>query len=165
MNPRIFNFIRRIKSVSRLTYLGIIITLLLVTTIIILVVLREEDWQLSPHVKPDYRLIEKIVVLSNEKRPKNKEEWPDIDIILPITVKDSAFLGWFFNSIEIFFPHYHEIILLVEKADAYILHGVVPHKQGRYKAIIVNNPFEPAEKIYDQKFGYLTQQVKFNPCF
>jgi hypothetical protein len=119
---------------------------------------HQSGWKLSTYMSPDYKLIEDVIVLSNEKKPQSEEAWPSIDIIFPVVWKDAALLIWFINSVEVFFPHYNEVILIIEKDDAYILRGVVPYNRGRYKAIIVNDPFAAAGKAQGQKFGYLTQQ-------
>jgi hypothetical protein len=117
------------------------------------------EYKLADYVPKDYQLISSTIVISNNKKTENSEGWPSIDIVFPIVAKDAGLLIWLLNSLEIFFPHYNEIILLVEKQDLFVVRGSIPVNQGRYKIAVVNNPFVEAERIHNKHFGYIIQQV------
>ncbi len=118
------------------------------------------EYKLAQYVPKNYQLVANTIVISNNKKPENNEGWPSIDIVFPIVAKDAGLLIWLLNSIELLFPHYNEIILLVERQDLFIVRGTVPVNQGRYKIVVVNNPFAEAERIHNKNFGYIIQQVR-----
>lgn len=120
--------------------------------------LNNDRWIFSSHMDPNYKLIDSVITFSNKTAQKSDAEWPAIDIILPVVAKDAGLLIWLLQSIELIFPFYKMVILVVEKSDLFIVRAVIPANQGRYKIVVVNDPFVEAQKIYGRSFGYLTQQ-------
>jgi hypothetical protein len=122
---------------------------------------QSTSYTFSKYVPDNYQLIQSSIFITNTKKTENTEGWPSIDIVFPIVAKDAGLLVWLLNSIETLFPHYNQVTLLVERRDLYMVRGSIPIGQGRYRIVVVNNPFEEAERIQNRNFGYIIQQVHF----
>ena len=119
-----------------------------------------------PDIRSDYsnyRLAECELVLANTPPPRSStyldEPWPSMDIILPVVAKDAGLVVWFLRSVELLFPNYRRVRMLVERRDLYAVLGILPTTQGRYSVILVNNPFRRLEEATGADYGYVVQQL------
>jgi hypothetical protein len=112
----------------------------------------------SQFVSNNYELVDEVITLSSTPKPTSDEDWPSIDVVFPIIGRDGGLLIWFLKSLELFWPHYNNVILLVERKDLFVIRAMIPANQGRYKVVVVNNPYAFAEQQYSKNLGYLTQQ-------
>jgi len=92
-------------------------------------------------------------MLSYSKRMcRDIHPFGDIDLFLPVHEKDIAFLPLLFQSIELFFPCYGDLVLLIEKGQEASVLPVAPSDSLLY---IVESPLP-------KEYGYLFQQyLKF----
>ena len=90
---------------------------------------------------------------------RSDEVWPSMDFVFPVTAKDGALLLLLLHSLELMFPQYRRVVLLVEQPDLYIVRGVLPIDRGRYTIVVVVNPYRELEQRTGRDVGYLLHQL------
>jgi hypothetical protein len=146
-----------VSSIYKATIISLIVFCVAYTLYLLVERLSDIPYPVSQFVT-NYELIEEIITLSDHPKPTSDDNWPKIDVVFPIVTRDAGLLIWFLKSLELFWPYYNYVILLVERKDLFSVRAMLPLNQGRYKIAIVNNPYAYAEKTYNKNFGYLTQQ-------
>ena len=102
------------------------------------------------------------IVVSDQPAPaeaSRAERWPVMDLVIPVVAKDAVLLQQLLHSLELLFPDYRRVKLLVEQRDLYVLLGALPVGRGRYSVVVMDNPLRQLEAETGSDYGYLLHQL------